>query len=289
MDSVEISNLVLRATALTKTNWLHAVYILEQALDEYPDNLRILLNLGEIYLERQIFVKALGYFQKAIAVKPNDPYILTIIGNCYYATGEYRLALSYYNKITDVTPEVLYNTALCLTYLGMNKESITVLDKLIQFLPDNPFIHFMLIEQYMRIQNYETAFQYLTKAEKRFGNHKQLLLLSAILHAKRGIWLKAYHCFAEYNTMNRIVNPEQLIAYSQAAQKIGMDNRAVELLKSALSFNPYISSTYEELVRLQLQMNDYKGARESMKLAKKHLVRISPVLKILQERIHNEE
>ena len=288
MNSTEISNLILRANALVKTNWLHAVHILEQAKTENPQNLSILMNLGNVFLERQLFEKALGYFQEAIALKPDDPQLLYIIGNCYFSTGEYRIANSYFNQIKDPPPEVLYNKALSLAFLGMNKESIEVINQLLLILTDNPFIYFLLIEQHLRIQNYELAHQIIVKSKKLFGKHRQLLLLSAIVNSKKCIWLQAYHDFAEYEALSPINNPDHLVAFAQAAYKIGLGDRSINLLNRALKQNPYISSAYEELIRIQLQKSDFAGARKTIKLAKQYITRFNPILKLLQERVHNE-
>jgi tetratricopeptide (TPR) repeat protein len=289
VNQVDITNLILRANALVKTNWIHAAHILGTALEEHPDNLQILLNLGEIYLERQLFDKALSYYQKAIAIKPDDPHLLYIIGNCYFSAGEYRIANTYYSRVSHPTPEVLYNKALSLAFLGSHKESIDVIQELMKILSDNPFIHFLLIEQHVRIQNYEQAHHIIKQAEKKFGKHKQLLILSAVVSSKRGIWLKAYHCFSEYETLTPITGADHLIAYAQAATMIGLNDKAITLLNRAIKINPYISSVYEELVRLQLYLGDIMGARESINKAKRHIVRFNPTLKLLQDRVRNED
>jgi tetratricopeptide (TPR) repeat protein len=289
MNQTELTNLILRANALVKSNWIHAVHILETGLSEHPDNLHLLINLGEIFLERQLFEKALGYYQQAIALKPEDPHLLYVIGNCYFSTGEYRIANTYYSRVLDPPPEVLYNKALSLAFLGSHKESIDVINQLLKIMDDNPFIYFLLIEQHVRIQNYEQAYVIIQRAQAKFGKHKQLLILSAIVYSKRGVWLKAYHCFAEYETLSQLNSPDHLIAYAQAANKIGLNDRAIDLLNRAAKINPYISSIYEELIRLQLYLGDLAGARQSIKQAKRYIVRFNPILKLLQERINSEE
>jgi tetratricopeptide (TPR) repeat protein len=289
MNQTELNNLLLRASSLVRTNWLHAVHILEQAKEEHPANLRILMNLGEIFLERQLFDKALSYYQQAIAIRPNDKQLLYLIGNCYFATGEYRIAITYFNQIDDPPPEVLYNKALGLAFLGSYKESISVILQILKILDDNPFIYFLLIEQYLRIQNYDEAYQVITRAEKRFGKHRQLLLLSAIVYSKKGIWLKAYHCFAEYEVISPINSPDHLSSFAVAASKIGLNETAIALLHRAREINPYISSIYEELIRLQLHKGDIAAAKTSLNLAKKFITRFNPILRLLQERIRNEE
>ncbi|MCK9308966.1 MAG: tetratricopeptide repeat protein [Candidatus Cloacimonetes bacterium] len=288
MNQTELNNLILRANSLMRSNWLHAVHILEQAKEEHPENLRILMNLGDVFLEKRFYEKALSYYQQANAISTDDPQLLYLIGNCYFATGEYRIAITYFNQIDDPPPEVLYNKALGLSFLGSYKESIIVILQILKVLDDNPFIYFLLIEQYLRVQNYDEAYRIINTAEKRFGKHRQLLLLSAVVYSKKGIWLKAFHCFNEYETISPISSPDHLTNFAIAASKIGLTDRAIAIMQRAQVINPYISSVYEELIRLQLQKDDFKEAKASLALAKKYLSRLNPILRLLQERIRNE-
>lgn len=289
MNPTELNNLVLRATALLKTNWLHAAHILETAVIDNPDNPVLLQNLGDIYLKRQLYEKALVCYQDALANKPADTYLLFIIGNCYFAMGDYRLANSYFNQIPDPPPEVLYNKALCLSFLGNTQDSIKVILRILNLMSDNPFIYFLLIEQYLRLENYDEALSVINTAELKFGKHIQLLLFSALIHTKKGIWLKAYHAFQQCDKLFPITNSEHLLNYAVAAKKIGMEASAVDILLRAREHDPYISSIHEELIRLQLQTGDWLGAKKSLTIAKKYILRLTPVLKLLQERIHTED
>jgi len=287
MNLNEINNLIQRASALVKTNWLQAVYILQEALKEEPDNLSLLVNLGDIYLERQLYERALSYYQKAISLLPDNPQLLFLIGTCYFSLGEYRIANSYYNRIPDPPPEILYNIALSYAFLGSYQESIDIIHKILKVMDDNPFIYFLLIEQYVRIQNYDRAYEIILTAENKFGKHRQLLLLSALVYGKKGIWLKSYHCFVEYESLGEITNPDHLMAYANAAVNIGMNDRAIELLQRAQEINPYINAVYEELIRLYLKKNDYKNAKKVLNTAKRYISRFSPVLYLFKERLEN--
>ena len=287
MNLSEINNLIQRATALAKTNWLQAVYLLQEGLKEEPDNYSLIINLGDIYLERQIYEKALSYYIQANSLLPDNPHLLFLIGTCYFSLGEYRIAISYFNRISDPPPEVLYNSALAYAFLGCYQESIEVINEILEVLDDNPFIYFLLIEQYVRIQNYDQAYKTIVIAENKFGKHRQLLLLSALVYGKKGIWLKSYHSFVEYESLGPITNPDHLIAYANAATNIGLTDRAIEILNRAQKLNPYIGLVYEELIRLLLQKGDYKGARNMLAKAKKYISRFSPILYLFKERLDN--
>ncbi len=285
MNLTDINNLIQRANALSKTNWLQAVYLLQEALKEEPENLPLLVNLGDIYLERQLFEKALSYYHKAISLLPENPQLLFLIGSCYFSLGEYRIANSYYKRIPDPPPEILYNIALAYAFLGSYQDSIDTIHKILNVMDDNPFIYFLLVEQYMRLQNYDRAYDTIQIAEKKFGKHRQLLILSALVYGKKGIWLKSYYSFVEYESINEITNPDHLLVYADAAVNIGMPDRAIELLQKAQEINPYISAVYEELIRLLLQKNDYKRAKKILATAKKYILHFSPILYLFKERL----
>lgn len=287
MNLTEINNLIQRANAVVKTNWLSAVYILQEGLKEAPEDISILTNLGDIYLERQLYEKSLSYYNKAISLCPDNPQLMFLIGSCYFSLGEYRIALSYFNRITNPPPEVLYNSALAYAFSGAYQESINIINELLGVIDDNPFMYFLLIEQYLRLQNYDSAYQTILIAEKKFGKHKQLLLLSALVYGKKEIWLKSYYSFVEYEQSGSLLNPDHLIAYANAAVKIGMNDKAIELLQRVLNINPYIADSYEQLIRLLLMKNDFPTARKMLTKAIKYLARLTPVLYLFKERIDN--
>lgn len=287
MNQAEINNLILRANALVQTNWLHAVHLLEQAVTDHPGNPQLLQNLGDIFMQRQLYEKALSYYQDASKYNPADPYLLYLIGNCFFALGDYRLANSYFNQIPDPQPEVLYNKALALAFLGQHQESITVIQQILNVLADNPFIYFLLIEQYMRISNFDEAIKCIRKAEHKFGKHVQLLLFNAIIHAHKGIWLTAYHSFQEYEKVLPLNNADHLSTYALTAKKLGLIDNAIALLIRARSLDPYLSSIYEELIRLQLQKKDLEGAKKSLATAQLYISRFTPILRLLKERINS--
>lgn len=288
MNQTELSNLIHRASMLVKSNWLHAVHLLEEARQEYPDNLVILTSLGDIFIQRMLFEKALDYYQQAHALAPDDPQLLHLIGNCYFSINEYKLSLSYLNQIKEPPPEVLYNKALALAFIGSYQESIMVIKQILKVMTDNPFIYFLLIEQYLRIQNYDEAQMIIDVAKRKFGKHPQLLLLSAVVYSKKGMWIKAYLCFSELEAVQPLSSPDHLISYAVSANRIGMYDKAIALLNKARDINPYISGIYEELIRLYLQRGEPDKAKKCLSVAKKYLVSFNPILRLLQERIRNE-
>lgn len=289
MPDQTLNNLILRAEALMKTNWLHAVQILEEAAETHPEDPRALISLGEFYMRRQMYPQAIAKLQSALQLSADDNLIKYLIGNCYFADGNYRMAVVYYDMIPSPWHDIRYNKALALAYMGKTQESVTIIRDLIREVDNNPFIYFLLIEQLLRGQEYQEAMHYVLLAEAKVGKHKHLQLLKALIYTRLEIWIKAYDAFSQADAGKGLGNPDYLHSYAVSAMRIGMYGKAVNLLNRALEENPYSSLYYEELLRLLIQQGDLKTARKVMRQAKKYVARFNPMLKLLQARIGQEE
>lgn len=285
MQDRELNNLLQRAEALMKSNWIHAVQLLAQAADEHPEDPRPLIALGEFYQRRQIYSKAIKCYQSALKLLPDDNHLKMVIGSIYFAEGEYELAIVYYDKIENPHPDARYNKALALAYLGRHEESIEIMRQLLDLIDNNPFIYFLLIEQLLRIGEYSSAMEYIDRAEKQIGLHKHLLLLKAIGYAHRQNWLLAYHAFRTYEKTGDNIQSEYLRLYADAAIKSGMAENAIPILKKGIDSNPYDMGLYEELIRVLIKQKDMIQARKYMRQAKRFFPMLSPLLQLMQARM----
>ncbi len=289
MNDTELSNLILRAEALMKSNWLHAVQLLQQASEQRPDDPRPLISLGEFYHRRQQYDKAVSVLQSVLAITPNNNYVKYMIANSSFALGNYRMAIVYYDMIEEPSQDILYNKALTLAYMGRNHESIELLRGLLKDVDNNPFFYFLLIEELIRVQDYQTASEYIARAEDKAGTHRHLLLLKAISFTKQSKWLKAFDAFQSYDQGKDLTNADYLHSYAICALRIGLTDKAIALLERALDENPYSQSLYEELLRLLVQKKLWLKARGVLNTAKHFLVRINPIIRLLESRINRED
>jgi len=150
MTDQSLNNLILRAEALMKTNWLHAVQLLEEASQTHPEDPRALISLGEFYMRRQLYPQAISKLQSALQLSADDNLIKYLIGNCYFADGNYRMAVVYYDMIPSPWQDIRYNKALALAYMGKTQESVAIMRDLIKEVDSNPFIYFLMVEQLLR-------------------------------------------------------------------------------------------------------------------------------------------
>ena len=285
MNNTELANLILRAQAVQRDNWLHALHLLKTAEEHYPQNPSLQISLAELYLNRFSYKEALSHYIKALSSDPSNTNLLSAIAACYMATNEYRLALAYYSKIDNPTDDMIYNKALAQAFVGKHSESIESIKQILPRQKNHPFLHFILIEQYFQMHNMEEAVYHLEQAYKNGINHVQLHLLGGIIYVSMGIWLKAYNCFWRCDSTHPISNSDHLNRYAQAATNIGQPKIAIKILTRAIKANPYHAENYANLIQNQLAINDTKAAKETMDEAKKHLQKLDPMLRILQERL----
>lgn len=281
----DLHNLILRAEALMKTNWIHAVQLLLKAVEENPEDPRPLIALGDFYQKRQLYAKAVKSYQSALKLKPGDDQLKLIIGNTLFAQGEYQLAIVYYDQIGNPHTDVRYNKALALAYLGKNRESIAIMKELMNVIDNNPFIYFLLIEQLLRVENYSEAQQYITRAEAKIGRHRHLLLLKALTYAHFQYWLLALKAFMDFETSGALSQTEHVLVYAECAVKSGMPALAVPPLERGIERNPYSVGLYEELIRLLIQQKQTDKARQYLRQAKRYFPLLSPLLQLLQSRL----
>jgi tetratricopeptide (TPR) repeat protein len=281
----DLQNLLLRAEALMKTNWIHAVQLLTRAVEENPRDARPLIALGDFYQKRQLYQKAVKSYQSALKITPDDNHLKLIIGNTLFAEGEYQQAIVYYDQISNPMGDVRYNKALALAYMGRNRDSIAIMRDLLDMIDNNPFIYFLLIEQLLRIEDYDEARKYIEKAESKIGNHRHLQLLKALTFAHYQNWLFAYNAFFNYGRSGDIVQSEHVLIYADCAVKCGMVQRAIQILEKGLHRDPYAIGMYEELVRLLIQRRQNVKAREYLHQARRYFPLLTPLLQLMQSRL----
>lgn len=289
MSDQQLTNTILRAEALMKSNWIHGLHLLETAIKDYPEDPRPYLSIAEFYIRRQLFDKAIKNLQTASKLAPHDDSIKYLLGNCYFATGDYRTAIVYYDLIQRPFTDVQYNKALALAHLGETHKCIELIKELLHKVDNLPFLYFLIIEQLLRLSEYEEAQAYIRRAEQKIGKHGHLMFLKAIVYAQDQKWLQAYDAFNEADQIRPLKEANYLFSFAVSAMRIGLDDKAIEILSRALEKDPYNSTFYEEIMRMQIRKGKYKEALETVEMAEKHLPRLTPVLVLLKSRIKQED
>jgi tetratricopeptide (TPR) repeat protein len=284
-DVSELKNILLRAEVVGKKNWLHAVNILEKAIDDFPRERSIYLTLGDIYNRHRKFEQAIDSYQRALTIEPKDEHLFFIIGNCYLSLSDYRMALYYYDQVSNEFPELSYNKALAYAYNGEHELSVHYLKELIRMISDNLNIYYFLIEELLRLRKYADAIEFLDEIEKRFGEQRYQQILKGFVFSFRKIWLKSYVAFKKADEMLPLSSSDHLQSYAQAAWQIGQLDKAIIILKRGLEINPKLAVLHEDLIRVLLQKRDLTGAAIALKRAMRTLGNSNPLLIVLKDKL----
>ncbi|MBD3183240.1 tetratricopeptide repeat protein [Candidatus Poribacteria bacterium] len=90
--------------ALNMAEYDQAITLLNQALEESPDDARILTDLGTAYYKKEDFDKAVPYLEKAKSVDPMYGMSYFYLGLIYERQQEYQKALEEYNEYYQKAP-----------------------------------------------------------------------------------------------------------------------------------------------------------------------------------------
>lgn len=113
---------------------------LKDIVQHHPDNAMALNALGYTLADRTTrYREALGYIQRALALRPDDPEILDSMGWVQYRLKHYDMALRYlrraYAKTQD--PEIAAHLAEALFVSGERAEAVKTLDAALKAHPGN--------------------------------------------------------------------------------------------------------------------------------------------------------
>lgn len=104
-----------------RNNYLKALDYYNRALKYNPKNSITYRNIAITYKERKDFDNALKNINKAIELDASNTNNHLLQGNIYFLMHKYNTAMEAYKRVIDIEPEnasALYNTALCLSSKG---------------------------------------------------------------------------------------------------------------------------------------------------------------------------
>jgi len=257
-------NYIWQARFALKNNWLMAVNILLDAINEMPSDKSLYFELADIYSNRKNFDKAIEIYDKILKLDPTDDYARFKIANCYLSLNEAKLALCFYEEIKEFMPESLYNKAIAYQKLDKNKECISTLNELINLNPTSELPYFFLIEQYLSALKTDKAFKIIEKAEKQFENNPTLHFYKGVCFSYVNKHLNAYNEYRIAEKLN-LENPNLLQALGISCSHIGKIEEAIAYFKQAINKNPDTSSAYLELIKILIEKKDFNEAENVVK------------------------
>lgn len=227
------NNFIYQARFLVKSNWLQAVQILEEAIQNHPDAKALYFELADIYKQKKSLKKVIDNYQKILNLDDKDTLARFKLANTYLEMDEAKIALYHYNKIEEEFPELLYNKALANYYMLKYNDAIKALSKLIEISPKANTAYTFLIELLINNNKLNKAFNYLNLYESRFGTTPNINYLRGFAYLQKNNWLAAYNeyllALPGFQDNYRL---HHFLALS--AEKIGQIDKALQHYKNAI-------------------------------------------------------
>jgi len=154
-----------------ENNFQKLVEICERAVTAQPEDIGLLTELGNAYLQSGQSKKACGIYEKLIAIESDNPAFYCHWGNALFAAGLIEESEKAYLKASDIDPDqadhYYFKIAVLFQHAGNHREAERLLNKCIAACSANPLYYCSLGDSLIGLgqtQNalkaYETAVQY---------------------------------------------------------------------------------------------------------------------------------
>lgn len=201
--------------------------------------------------------QALDYARRAVHAAPNDPQLWFLLGYAARLNGRYPESVQAYEKGLQLKPDAVDGTSgLAQDYAVMGR--IPDAQKLLkQVVASNPGRHDDLVllgELYMRQKDYNTAIDWLTRAEHAKPDARaELLLALSCQQTNRMDLANQYLEMARRRAPN---NPEVARSMAGYYREVGKYDEAIASLKSIKHPRPDVLAELAYTYQLDGKMND---------------------------------
>ena len=179
-------------------NEAKGIYYINKSLEFEPENLDILLFLGNFYYENGNYSNALNYYKGVINTDPYRIQIHRRIAYIYYMRKDYKNSAVHLEKICRLEKDRIKNhynlgCIYCQTanYEGAIKEFSRVLEKT----PEDGSSHYNLGCIYFKTGNYDNALKKFSRAVELSPHDSRYLYALGAIHYLRKEPEKAYEIF----------------------------------------------------------------------------------------------
>lgn len=194
---------------------------------------------AELALKQGNRVQALEFARKASQAAPNDPQLWFLLGYAARLNGSLQESANAYGKGLKITPSSLEGqSGLAQTYAQQNRadEAQKLLHEIVEKDPRRRGDTLLLGELYMRAGDFNTAVDWLGKAE-RMGSEARSELLLAISYQRLNQMDQANH-YLQLAEKHAPDNPEVRRSMAGYYRESGNYDQAIDALKSIRNPKP---------------------------------------------------
>lgn len=272
----QLDNIIAKAELLKNENWLKSVESLQKALLSYEDNVRLLVSIGDVYSFKAKHVKAQEYYRQALNIDTKDESIIFRLADSHLACNQHTIAMQYLSRIKIQSPNLLYKKAIIAAQLQQDVEAEKYLTRLIELAPDFKSAYLLKIELILKRKDLKEVYSLIEKVKSTFGEDGQVAFIEGFVNFQQKMWFPAYSCFKRAVQMGFDLSFNSKF-YGICCYKLGLYDKAEEILLKSLKKMPFDPVIYEYIVKTYIKTDNIAQAN----LFIKKVERTIPITKTL--------
>jgi len=240
----------------------NAEKVIENIKQIEPNRVEIPLLEAELYSRKNMHQKAIVSLKKALIVAEDKLEVFEMLTLEYLYLENYKAALDTSLKSLDYdqgNATALYNAITCFDLLEETTQAIIFLKKQVKVQPFNEVAWSLLGKKYIEIYDYDLAleaFEFAIAIDDKFLG---AYYDKAFVLSKKELFLKAINCYEQTLV---IADPTAFTYYHLAKIFAQLDNQeaAVENYLLALHEDPGHVKSWIKLIKLKMDMQQYNEA-----------------------------
>jgi len=123
-----------------------AVYRLEQVLSKDPENLPVIIELGNLHFDYRNYPQAIDAYQKALELDPENGDVRVDMGIAYFYSGDPDRAIGELSKVIEANPQhamAYLNLGVVYAETGRKEEAIKAWERYLELEPEGSYVDFV--------------------------------------------------------------------------------------------------------------------------------------------------
>jgi tetratricopeptide (TPR) repeat protein len=248
---------------LAQKNFKKALDVFQNLSLQNPSDFGLKIRVGLLYYELKETDKAIAIFQEILAKNPKNERIAYYLGLLFQEKKDYAQAVPYFAKVTphsDFFADAVTREAYLYKELGHLDRSAAVVKAALAKQSNVSDFYDLLSTIYLLQENYPNALSVLQKGLKLNPKNEQILFAMGAIYEKTGYWEKAIE------TMKQVLelNPNSSLAlnfigYTYAEHGQNLDE-AISLISKASRIKPNDGFIVDSLGWAYFQKGDTEKA-----------------------------
>lgn len=253
-----------------------------KALKNDNDNVKLLLNLGDLYKNDGDTTMALKYYRRAQELNTEDVTTSNNIALLSGTANTNKRKINYFD-----TKEVLSSVDLALSQ-GNNEQAIVVLKAALVVSKYDPELDYAIGKAYYSSGKNKEAKEALKNALAKSPYHFESIKSLAYIYILEKNFTEAQELIKKYNDKFRYSSKWKVFNY-EAYKKMQKTGNAIFALEEAIKLDPTDTEAYKSLYRLNMSEGNFNAAELEYKQLKKLGGRMKDSTEFVNELINNVE